>query len=75
MTYQRMNHSYTKYKLGELVDVRRGVSLAGEYYAEKGKFVRLTLGNFDYQGGGFKENTSKTDLFFVGPVRPEFILD
>lgn len=25
----------TKYKLGELIDVRRGASLAGEYYAGK----------------------------------------
>lgn len=63
-----------KYKLGELIDVRRGASLAGEYYATEGKLMRLTLGNFDYQGGGFKDNTSKNDLYFTGPVKPEFIL-
>ena len=63
-----------KYKLGELIDVRRGASLAGEYYATEGKLMRLTLGHFDYQGGGFKDNTSKNDLYFTGPVKPEFIL-
>lgn len=63
-----------KYKLGELIDVRRGASLAGEYYATEGELMRLTLGHFDYQGGGFKDNTSKSDLYFTGPVKPEFIL-
>lgn len=64
-----------KYKLGELIDVRRGASLAGEYYATEGELMRLTLGHFDYQGGGFKDNTSKDDLYFTGFVKPEFILN
>ena len=63
-----------KYKLGELIDVCRGTSLSGEYYATEGDLIRLTLGNFDYQGGGFKDNTSKNDLYFTGLVKPEFIL-
>ena len=65
----------TKYKLGELVEVTRGVSLSGQFYAEEGKLIRLTLGNFNMNGGGFKENTSKTDLYFTGTVRDEFILN
>ena len=64
----------TRYKLGQLLDVTRGASLAGEYYAEQGELIRLTLGNFDLANGGFKENTSKTDIYFNGPVRDEFIL-
>ena len=64
----------TKHKLGELIEVTRGASLSGEYYAEEGKLVRLTLGNFDLNGGGFKLNTSKTDLYFTGPVKENFIL-
>ena len=64
----------TKCKLGELIDVRRGASLSGEYYATEGELIRLTLGNFDYQMGGFKKNTSKNDLYFIGPVKKEFIL-
>ena len=63
-----------KYKLGNLIDIRRGASLSGEYYSSEGELMRLTLGHFDYQNGGFKENTSKNDLFFVGPVKSEFIL-
>lgn len=65
----------TKYKLGELVEVTRGASLSGQFYAEEGKLIRLTLGNFNMNGGGFKENTSKTDLYFTGTVRDEFILN
>lgn len=64
----------TKCKLGELVDVTRGMSLSGQYYSEEGELIRLTLGNFNMNGGGFKKNTSKSDLYFTGPVREEFIL-
>lgn len=63
-----------KVKLGEVLDVKRGMSLSGEFYSETGEKIRLTLGNFNYPGGGFKKNTSKTDLFFTGPVKPEYIL-
>ena len=64
----------TKYKLRDLVNVTRGMSLSGQFYAEEGELIRLTLGNFNMNGGGFKENTSKTDLYFTGTVKDEFIL-
>ena len=63
-----------KYKLGELLDVKRGASLTGEYYATSGKYIRLTCGNFDYKNNSFKINTSKDDLYYTGPVRDEFIM-
>ena len=65
----------TKYKLGELVDVTRGMSLPGENYSESGELIRLTLGNFNYNGGGFKENTSKSDIYYIGEVKTEYILN
>ena len=71
----KRNMKMTKNKLGELVEVTRGASLSGQFYAEEGKLIRLTLGNFNMNGGGFKENTSKTDLYFTGTVRDEFILN
>lgn len=64
-----------EYKLGQLLDVTRGASLSGEYYAAEGEYIRLTLGHFDYQNGGFKENTSKDNLYFTGNVKDEFILN
>ena len=63
-----------KYKLGELLDVKRGASLAGEYYATSGDYIRLTCGNFDYQNNSFKLNTSKDNIYYTGPVRKEFIM-
>ncbi len=63
-----------KYKLGELLEVTRGASLSGEYYATEGEFVRLTCGNFDYNNNCFKENTSKDNLHYVGPIKLEFIM-
>lgn len=61
-------------KLGDFLDIKRGASLSGEFYAEDGNLIRLTLGNFNYPGGGFKENTSKEDIYFTGNVRNDFIL-
>lgn len=63
-----------KYKLSEVLEISRGASLSGEYYATEGELIRLTLGHFDYQNGGFKDNTSKDNLYFTGPVKPEFIM-
>lgn len=63
-----------KIRLGEVLDVKRGTSLAGENYATEGEFIRLTLGNFNYPGGGFKPNTSKDNIYYIGQVKPEFIM-
>ncbi len=63
-----------KYKLGDLIEVRRGTSLKGEFYAMQGDYVRLTCGNFDYHNNCFKENTSKDNLYYVGDFKPEFLM-
>lgn len=63
-----------KIKLGSVLDVRRGTSLSGEYYSTEGNLIRLTLGNFKYPDCGWKENTSKEDIYFIGPIKEEFIL-
>lgn len=64
-----------KYKLKELINVSRGASLSGEYYATTGKYIRLTCGNFDYRNNCFKENTSKSNLFYTGEFKGEFLLE
>ena len=64
-----------KYKLGELIEVTRGASLNGNYYAVSGKYIRLTCGNFDYRNNSFKENTSKDNLFYIGEFKAEFLLE
>lgn len=38
-----------KYTLGELMDVKRGASLAGEYYATFGDYIRrYNVFNYSY---------------------------
>lgn len=64
-----------KIKLSEVLDVKRGCSLSGDYYTTTGKYIRLTLGNFKYPECGWKNNTSKDDIYFVGPIKKEFILN
>ena len=63
-----------KVKLGSLLDVKRGMSLSGDYYSTQGKYIRLTLGNFSYPDCGWKENTSKEDIYFTGPIKKEYVL-
>ena len=65
-----------KIKLRDVLKVKRGKSLPGEFYSTKPTpLVRLTLGNFSYPMNGFKPNTSKEDLFYTGVVEKEFILN
>ena len=64
-----------KYKLGEILDVTRGASLSGEFYATEGEYIRLTCGNFDYQNNCFKENKSKDNLYYTGDFRSEFLME
>ena len=63
-----------KIQLKDVLDVKRGASLSGEYYSTSGELIRLTLGNFNYPDCGWKENKSKEDIYFTGQVRKEFIL-
>ena len=64
-----------KYKLGELIEVSRGASLSGDFYAVSGKYIRLTCGNFDYRNNCFKENTSKDNLYYTGEFKEVFLLE
>ena len=64
-----------KYKLGDLIEVTRGASLSGNYYASSGKYIRLTCGHFDYCNNCFKENTSKDNLYYTGEFRADFLLE
>ena len=63
-----------KYKLGEILDVTRGASLSGEFYAAEGEYVRLTCGNFDYQNNCFKENKAKDNLYYISDFKPDFLM-
>ena len=64
-----------KYKLGDLLQVTRGASLSGEYYATQGNYIRLTCGNFDYRNNCFKENQSKNNIYYTGGFKEEFLLE
>lgn len=64
-----------KYKIGDLVQVTRGASLSGEFYATQGNYVRLTCGNFDYRNNCFKENQSKDNIYYTGGFKEEFLLE
>lgn len=60
--------------LGDLMEVTRGASLAGKYYATSGDKIRLTLANFDYANNCFKPDTSKDNVFYTQTVDDRFVL-
>lgn len=70
-----LNMKLKEYKLGDLIEVTRGMSLPGEFYSTEGEYIRLTCGNFDYVNNSFKENKSKDDLYYVGKIKSEFIME
>lgn len=56
------------------MEIKRGCSLFGKYYNDSGKYIRLTLGNFNYPDNGFKKNKSKENIFYNGPIKSEYLL-
>ncbi len=69
-----MSNKLQRHKLSSLIDVKRGQSLSGDYYASEGEYIRLTLANFDYVNGGFKYDSQKSDLYYTGPIKQECLL-
>ena len=65
---------FKRYKLGDLIEVTRGTSLSGKFYATEGKYIRLTCGNFDYNNNCFKINTSKDNIYFSGQIKAEYLM-
>ena len=64
---------FTKQKLGNLLTVKRGATLPGTGYSDKGRYLRLTLANIKEEGG-FKEFKSTQGKFFVGKFDQRFIM-
>lgn len=61
-------------KLEKYLDIKRGPGLPSKFYSDAGSLIRLTLGNFNYPTGGFKENDSKKNIYYTGIVKDEYIL-
>ncbi len=64
---------FSKHKIGELLRVTRGASLAGTGYADEGQYLRLTLANF-HEEGGFKEFKSTQGKYFIEPFDSRFLM-
>ena len=64
---------FSKYKLGELLRVTRGASLAGTGYADAGRYLRLTLANFNEEGG-FKDFKSTQGKYFTDSFDRRFLM-
>lgn len=61
-------------KLGDYLEIKRGPGLPSKFYSDTGNKIRLTLGNFNYPNGGFKNNETKKDIYYIGEVKKDFIL-
>lgn len=60
-------------KLGDLLEIKHGYALRGEYFAAGGTHIVLTPGNFLEQGG-FKDKADK-EKWYCGPVPRDFVLN
>ncbi len=59
--------------LGDLLTIKHGYALKGEYFANAGTHIVLTPGNF-LDEGGFKYKESK-EKWYMGPIPSEFVLE
>ncbi|MPZ43994.1 MAG: restriction endonuclease subunit S [Betaproteobacteria bacterium] len=58
--------------LGEVLRIEHGYAFKGEHFADSGKYVVLTPGNFHEQGG-FRPRPGK-DRFYSGPFPDRYLL-
>lgn len=63
-----------KIHLREILEVKRGIGISSKYCDISGKYIRLTLGNFNYPNNGFKYDTSKNNIFYNKTVHDDYIL-
>jgi type I restriction enzyme S subunit len=52
----------TKRKIGDFVRIKHGFSFLGEHFADEGKYIVLTPGNF-FEAGGFKRTPGKEKYY------------
>ncbi len=63
-----------KIKLGDILDVQAWRKFIREIFMQTRKRIRLTLGNFNYSIRRIQGEYFKTNIFFVGKFKQEFIL-
>lgn len=63
-----MNSAWKPYKLGDVLKVKHGFAFKGEFFANSGKYIVLTPGNF-YEKGGFKFTPGKEKYYSTEPLR------
>lgn len=59
-------------KLGDLLHIKHGYALLGEYFGDKGSHIVVTPGSF-YDAGGFKHKGDK-EKWYSGPVPEDYVL-
>lgn len=59
-------------KLGELFRIKHGYAFKGEHFANSGKYILLTPGNFEAEGG--LKLKGEKEKFYAGDFPSEFLL-
>jgi len=65
--------SWREVALGEAIHIKHGFAFKGQFFADAGRYVVLTPGNFD-ERGGFRLRPGK-DRFYSGDIPEGFILE
>jgi len=62
-----------EFTLGDAIHVKHGFAFKGEFFSETGKYILLTPGNFNEEGG-FRIRPGK-DRFYSGDIPENYILE
>jgi type I restriction enzyme S subunit len=61
-----------KRRLDYYIRIKHGFAFESQYFAERGKYILLTPGNF-YESGGFRKNIKKIK-YYTGSIPEDYIL-
>jgi len=64
--------SWEMKKLSEVISIKHGFAFKSEFFANSGKYVLLTPGNF-YEEGGYKDRGEK-QKYYIGTFPNEYLL-
>lgn len=65
--------SWQEFALGQVIHIKHGFAFKGEFFSDTGKYVVLTPGNFNEEGG-FRIRPGK-DRFYSGEIPENYVLN
>jgi len=74
LRFPGFSEEWLRRKLGDTTKIKHGFAFKGQNFSSKGKYIVLTPGNFDPEGG-FRYQGEKEKYYISSDFPPEYILE